>query len=100
MSPLQVMLNRQVISLFSGMTESLPWLDALRDLVLGEPSADTVACHAPKPILLSTGEVRNKTPSGGNGTNDIQTLMSCFMYYSFILDNFKHRIARCFLAAN
>ncbi|XP_056285654.1 neutral ceramidase isoform X2 [Pseudoliparis swirei] len=39
-----------------GAVEGDPFWDGIRDVLLGEPSNQTTACHQPKPILLSTGE--------------------------------------------
>lgn len=41
-----------------GSVEGDPFWDGIRDQLLGEPSNETKACHKPKPILFSTGEVR------------------------------------------
>ncbi|KAK4820826.1 hypothetical protein QYF61_007220 [Mycteria americana] len=41
-----------------GSVEGDPFWDEIRDQLLGEPSNETKACHKPKPILFSTGEVR------------------------------------------
>ena len=41
-----------------GSVEGNPFWDEIRDQLLGEPSNETKACHKPKPILFSTGEVR------------------------------------------
>lgn len=41
-----------------GSVEGDPFWDQIRDQLLGEPSNETKACHQPKPILFSTGEVR------------------------------------------
>ncbi|XP_068161996.1 neutral ceramidase [Antennarius striatus] len=40
-----------------GAVEGDPFWDAIRDAILGEPSNETRACHHPKPILFSTGEM-------------------------------------------
>lgn len=40
--------------------EGDPFWDGIRDAVLGKPSNQTQECHHPKPILLSTGEVRHQ----------------------------------------
>ncbi|NWH82649.1 ASAH2 ceramidase, partial [Piaya cayana] len=40
-----------------GSVEGDPFWDGIRDQVLGEPSNETKACHKPKPILFSTGEM-------------------------------------------
>ncbi|XP_030341609.1 putative neutral ceramidase C [Strigops habroptila] len=40
-----------------GSIEGDPFWDEIRDQLLGEPSNETKACHKPKPILLSTGEM-------------------------------------------
>ncbi|XP_071828827.1 putative neutral ceramidase C [Apostichopus japonicus] len=38
-------------------TETMPYLEVLRDALLKEPSAELVACQAPKPVLLPIGEM-------------------------------------------
>lgn len=43
-----------------GSVEGDPFWDQIRDQLLGEPSNETIACHKPKPILFSTGEVRTQ----------------------------------------
>ncbi|NXY87709.1 ASAH2 ceramidase, partial [Alcedo cyanopectus] len=40
-----------------GSVEGDPFWDGIRDQLLGEPSNETEACHKPKPILFSTGEM-------------------------------------------
>ncbi|NXG20562.1 ASAH2 ceramidase, partial [Grallaria varia] len=40
-----------------GSVEGDPFWDHIRDQLLGEPSNETKACHKPKPILFSTGEM-------------------------------------------
>ncbi|NXO80967.1 ASAH2 ceramidase, partial [Sitta europaea] len=40
-----------------GTVEGDPFWDQIRDQLLGEPSNETKACHKPKPILFSTGEM-------------------------------------------
>ncbi|TRZ01070.1 hypothetical protein DNTS_005954 [Danionella cerebrum] len=45
-----------------GNTEGDPFWDGIRDMVLGPPSNETKACHDPKPILLSTGEMNSPLP--------------------------------------
>ncbi|KFP92367.1 Neutral ceramidase, partial [Apaloderma vittatum] len=40
-----------------GSVEGDPFWDAIRDQLLGEPSNETKACHNPKPVLFSTGEM-------------------------------------------
>ncbi|NWU88526.1 ASAH2 ceramidase, partial [Upupa epops] len=40
-----------------GSVEGDPFWDEIRDQLLGEPSNETKACHKPKPILFSTGEM-------------------------------------------
>ncbi|XP_021237537.1 neutral ceramidase [Numida meleagris] len=40
-----------------GSVEGDPFWDNIRDQLLGEPSNETKACHQPKPILFSTGEM-------------------------------------------
>ncbi|NXF90914.1 ASAH2 ceramidase, partial [Eubucco bourcierii] len=40
-----------------GSVEGDPFWDEIRDTLLGEPSNETRACHSPKPILFSTGEM-------------------------------------------
>ncbi|OXB52383.1 hypothetical protein ASZ78_004919 [Callipepla squamata] len=40
-----------------GSVEGDPFWDNIRDQLLGEPSNETKACHEPKPILFSTGEM-------------------------------------------
>ncbi|NWI81582.1 ASAH2 ceramidase, partial [Dryoscopus gambensis] len=41
-----------------GSVEGDPFWDQIRDQLLGEPSNETKACHKPKPILFSTGEMK------------------------------------------
>lgn len=61
-----------------GSVEGDPFWDQIRDQLLGEPSNETKACHSPKPILFSTGEVRThpcvpwgvQGPLGWAGTTD------------------------------
>lgn len=43
-----------------GAVEGDPFWDNIRDQLLGEPSNETKACHQPKPVLFSTGEVRTE----------------------------------------
>ncbi|XP_051472982.1 putative neutral ceramidase C isoform X2 [Apus apus] len=45
-----------------GAVEGDPFWDGIRDQLLGEPSNRTKACHAPKPILFSTGEMTRPHP--------------------------------------
>ncbi|KAK5850381.1 hypothetical protein PBY51_001265 [Eleginops maclovinus] len=45
-----------------GAVEGDPFWDGIRDAVLGEPSNQTQACHHPKPILFSTGEMNWPLP--------------------------------------
>ncbi|NXC30382.1 ASAH2 ceramidase, partial [Campylorhamphus procurvoides] len=45
-----------------GSVEGDPFWDQIRDQLLGEPSNETKACHRPKPILFSTGEMRWPQP--------------------------------------
>ncbi|NXA55063.1 ASAH2 ceramidase, partial [Nothocercus julius] len=40
-----------------GAVEGDPFWDSIRDQLLGKPSNATRACHEPKPILFSTGEM-------------------------------------------
>ncbi|NXC49316.1 ASAH2 ceramidase, partial [Penelope pileata] len=40
-----------------GTVEGDPFWDGIRDQLLGQPSNETKACHEPKPILFSTGEM-------------------------------------------
>ncbi|NXK47713.1 ASAH2 ceramidase, partial [Chauna torquata] len=40
-----------------GLVEGDPFWDKVRDQLLGEPSNETKACHKPKPVLFSTGEM-------------------------------------------
>nr|XP_013033842.2 neutral ceramidase [Anser cygnoides] len=40
-----------------GSVEGDPFWDHIRDQLLGEPSNETKACHEPKPVLFSTGEM-------------------------------------------
>uniref|UniRef100_A0A8C2TPY6 Neutral ceramidase n=1 Tax=Coturnix japonica TaxID=93934 RepID=A0A8C2TPY6_COTJA len=40
-----------------GAVEGDPFWDNIRDQLLGEPSNETKACHQPKPVLFSTGEM-------------------------------------------
>lgn len=47
-----------LISICTGATEGDPFWDGIRDAILGEPSKEIQDCQNPKPILLSTGEVR------------------------------------------
>ncbi|XP_073541598.1 neutral ceramidase [Phyllobates terribilis] len=51
-----------LINFTHGMTEGDPIWDALRDILFGVPSNETIECHEPKPILLNTGEVRRGIP--------------------------------------
>uniref|UniRef100_A0A672R5G7 Neutral ceramidase n=1 Tax=Sinocyclocheilus grahami TaxID=75366 RepID=A0A672R5G7_SINGR len=43
-------------------TDGDPFWDEIRDAVLGPPSNKTTACHQPKPILFSTGEMDSPLP--------------------------------------
>ncbi|NXF08457.1 ASAH2 ceramidase, partial [Smithornis capensis] len=45
-----------------GSVEGDPFWDQIRDQLLGEPSSETIACHKPKPILFSTGEMTRPHP--------------------------------------
>ncbi|NXQ88319.1 ASAH2 ceramidase, partial [Nyctibius grandis] len=45
-----------------GSVEGDPFWDEIRDQLLGEPSNGTEACHKPKPILFSTGEMTRPRP--------------------------------------
>ncbi|GCB60270.1 hypothetical protein scyTo_0014138 [Scyliorhinus torazame] len=45
-----------------GTVEGDPFWDAIRDMLLGEPSIETQDCHHPKPILFSTGEMLKPLP--------------------------------------
>ncbi|XP_075996229.1 neutral ceramidase [Genypterus blacodes] len=45
-----------------GAVEGDPFWDGIRDALLGEPSNETQACHHPKPILFSTGEMNWPLP--------------------------------------
>ncbi|XP_017688204.1 PREDICTED: neutral ceramidase [Lepidothrix coronata] len=45
-----------------GAVEGDPFWDQIRDQLLGEPSNETKACHKPKPILFSTGEMTRPHP--------------------------------------
>ncbi|NXL89184.1 ASAH2 ceramidase, partial [Alectura lathami] len=45
-----------------GSVEGDPFWDEIRDQLLGEPSNETKACHEPKPILFSTGEMTRPHP--------------------------------------
>uniref|UniRef100_A0A663DWI7 Neutral ceramidase n=1 Tax=Aquila chrysaetos chrysaetos TaxID=223781 RepID=A0A663DWI7_AQUCH len=45
-----------------GSVEGNPFWDEIRDQLLGEPSNETKACHKPKPILFSTGEMTRPHP--------------------------------------
>uniref|UniRef100_A0A671RJL9 Neutral ceramidase n=1 Tax=Sinocyclocheilus anshuiensis TaxID=1608454 RepID=A0A671RJL9_9TELE len=45
-----------------GDTNGDPFWDGIRDAVLGPPSNETTACHRPKPILFSTGEMNSPLP--------------------------------------
>ncbi|XP_032047018.1 putative neutral ceramidase C [Aythya fuligula] len=40
-----------------GSVEGDPFWDQIRDQLLGKPSNETKACHEPKPVLFSTGEM-------------------------------------------
>eukprot|EP00075_Anas_platyrhynchos_P004629 XP_012952758.2 putative neutral ceramidase C [Anas platyrhynchos] len=40
-----------------GSVEGDPFWDQIRDQLLGQPSNETKACHEPKPVLFSTGEM-------------------------------------------
>ncbi|XP_036937767.1 neutral ceramidase isoform X2 [Acanthopagrus latus] len=45
-----------------GAVEGDPFWDGIRDALVGEPSNQTQACHHPKPILFSTGEMNWPLP--------------------------------------
>nr|XP_009482252.1 PREDICTED: neutral ceramidase [Pelecanus crispus] len=45
-----------------GSVEGDPFWDEIRDQLLGKPSNETTACHKPKPILFSTGEMTRPHP--------------------------------------
>ncbi|XP_008941068.1 PREDICTED: neutral ceramidase, partial [Merops nubicus] len=45
-----------------GSVEEDPFWDEIRDQLLGKPSNETKACHKPKPILFSTGEMTRPHP--------------------------------------
>ncbi|NWY05839.1 ASAH2 ceramidase, partial [Nothoprocta ornata] len=45
-----------------GAVEGDPFWDTIRDQLLGKPSNETQACHDPKPILFSTGEMTRPHP--------------------------------------
>uniref|UniRef100_A0A9R1SLT6 Neutral ceramidase n=2 Tax=Cyprinus carpio TaxID=7962 RepID=A0A9R1SLT6_CYPCA len=45
-----------------GDTDGDPFWDGIRDALLGPPSNETKACHQPKPILFSTGEMDSPLP--------------------------------------
>ncbi|NWQ62734.1 ASAH2 ceramidase, partial [Neopipo cinnamomea] len=45
-----------------GSVEGDPFWDQIRDQLLGEPSNETKACHKPKPVLFSTGEMTRPHP--------------------------------------
>ncbi|XP_073345847.1 neutral ceramidase [Pagrus major] len=45
-----------------GAVEGDPFWDGIRDAIVGEPSNQTQACHHPKPILFSTGEMNWPLP--------------------------------------
>ncbi|XP_066548984.1 neutral ceramidase [Amia ocellicauda] len=45
-----------------GTVEGDPFWDGVRDALLGAPSNETQACHHPKPILFSTGEMTKPFP--------------------------------------
>ncbi|NWI99499.1 ASAH2 ceramidase, partial [Crypturellus undulatus] len=45
-----------------GAIEGDPFWDTIRDQLLGKPSNETQACHDPKPILFSTGEMTRPHP--------------------------------------
>uniref|UniRef100_A0A672Q112 Neutral ceramidase n=1 Tax=Sinocyclocheilus grahami TaxID=75366 RepID=A0A672Q112_SINGR len=47
---------------FNWDTNGDPFWDGIRDAVLGPPSNETTACHRPKPILFSTGEMNSPLP--------------------------------------
>ncbi len=49
-----------MLFLWSGDTDGDPFWDGIRDAILGQPSNETTACHHPKPILFSTGEVQGQ----------------------------------------
>lgn len=41
-----------------GIKSENPFWNAVRDFI-GEPTAEDIKCHHPKPILLATGRVSN-----------------------------------------
>ncbi|XP_073684665.1 neutral ceramidase [Garra rufa] len=45
-----------------GDTDGDPFWDGIRDAIVGPPSNETTACHEPKPILFSTGEMDSPLP--------------------------------------
>ncbi|NXI72574.1 ASAH2 ceramidase, partial [Anseranas semipalmata] len=45
-----------------GSVEGDPFWDEIRDQLLGKPSNETKACHEPKPVLFSTGEMTRPHP--------------------------------------
>lgn len=45
-----------------GDTDGDPFWDGIRDAFVGPPSDETKACHQPKPILFSTGEMNDPLP--------------------------------------
>uniref|UniRef100_A0A8C3C8E7 Neutral ceramidase n=2 Tax=Cairina moschata TaxID=8855 RepID=A0A8C3C8E7_CAIMO len=45
-----------------GSVEGDPFWDQIRDQLLGKPSNETKACHEPKPVLFSTGEMTKPHP--------------------------------------
>ncbi|XP_029465651.1 putative neutral ceramidase C [Rhinatrema bivittatum] len=45
-----------------GTVEGDPFWDAVRDMLLKQPSNETIDCHKPKPILFSTGEMLKPLP--------------------------------------
>ncbi|XP_030266734.1 neutral ceramidase isoform X2 [Sparus aurata] len=45
-----------------GAVEGDPFWDGIRDALVGKPSNQTQACHHPKPILFSTGEMNKPLP--------------------------------------
>ena len=51
---------------FIGNTEGDPEIEALRDDLFGVPSEEIKQCHAPKPVLIQTGEVSRVETWGQN----------------------------------
>ena len=45
-----------------GDTHGNPFWNIIRDLLIHDPSDEQVKCHAPKPILLDTGELNFPYP--------------------------------------